>query len=52
MKEVIRNTSESLEEVEKTVIMEIEVIETREMGEDRPRNDDGQMAEDLERGQC
>ena len=49
MKEEIRNTSESLEKIKKTVVMEIQVNETREMGEGRPRDDDGRMAEDVER---
>ena len=49
VKEEIRNTSESLEEIKETVVMEIQVNETGEMGEGRPRNDDGQMAEDLEK---
>ena len=49
MKEEIRNTSESPEEIKKTVVMEIQVNETGEMGESRPRDDDGQMAEDVER---
>ena len=48
MKE-IRDTSESPEEINKTVVMEIQVNETEEMGEGRLRNDDGQMAEDVER---
>ena len=49
MKEEIRNTSESLEEIKKTVVMEIEVNETIKMGEGRPRNDNGKIAEDVER---
>ena len=46
---MIRNTSESLEEIKKTVVMEIEVNEIDEMGEGRPRDDGIQMAEDVER---
>ena len=49
MKEEIRNTSESLEEIKKIVVMEIQVNETGEMREGRPRDDDGKMAEDVER---
>ena len=44
-----RDTSESLEEIKKTVVMEIQVNETGEMGEGRPRNDVGWMAEEVER---
>ena len=43
MNEEIRNTSESVEEVKKIVVMKIQVNETREMGEGRPRDDDGKM---------
>ena len=49
MKEEIRNTSGSLEKIKKTVVMEIHVNETGEMGDGRPRNDDGLMVEDVER---
>ena len=49
MKEQIRNTSESLEEIKKTVVKEIQVNETEEMGEGRARDDDGQMAKNVER---
>ena len=41
MKEGIRDTSESLEEIKKTVVMEIQVNEAGEMVEGRPRNVDG-----------
>ena len=49
MKEEIRNTSGSLEKIKKTVVMEIQVNETGEMGEGRPRNDVGWMVEEVER---
>ena len=49
MKEEIRNTGESLKGIRKTVVMEIQVNEIREMGEGRPRNDDQRMAEAVER---
>ena len=48
-KEEIRNTSESLEEIKKTVVIEIQVNETGEMGKGLPRDDDRQMVEDVER---
>ena len=41
VKEEIRNTSESLEEIKKTLVMEIQVNETGKMGKGRPRDDDG-----------
>ena len=49
VKEEIRNTSESLEEIKTTVVMKIQVNETGEMGVGRPRNDSGQMVEVVER---
>ena len=49
VKEEIRNTSESLEEIKKTVVIEIQVNKTGEMGEGRPTDDDGRMVEDVVR---
>ena len=49
MKEVIRNTSESPEEIKNAVMMEIQVNKTGEIGEGLPTDDDGRMVEDVER---
>ena len=41
MKDVIRDTNESLAEVKKAIVMEIEVNKSGEIAEGLPRNTDG-----------